>query len=150
MFMTNFQTKGDIFNELFIQQCPLNQNSSSLLFLISRCNTVLKNTEINSSQVWKIIRSLNSNKGHGWDSLSVCIIIICDAKIVKPFCLTYEKCLSTGKFPEIWKKANVLPIHKKESRQIKNKYRPISLSPICGKIFEQVIFGCINGHLTEN
>ena len=26
MFVTNFQTKADIFNELFVQQCSLNQN----------------------------------------------------------------------------------------------------------------------------
>ena len=36
--------------------------------------------------------------------------------------------------------ANVLPIQKKESRQIETNYRPISLLPICGKIFEKLIF----------
>ena len=58
--------------------------------------------------------------------------------------------LTTGKFPEMWKKANALPIHKKDSRQIKNNYRPISSLPICGKIFENFIFDCIYEHLTNN
>ena len=96
------------------------------------------------------VRSLDSNKAHGWDSFSISIIKICDAEIVIPFCLIYEKCLATGKFPEIWKKANVLPIHKKESRQVKNNYRPISLLPISGKIFEKLTFDCICEHLTDN
>ena len=39
--------------------------------------------------------------------------------MVIPLCIIYEKFLATGKFPEIWKKANVLPFHKKEGRQIK-------------------------------
>ena len=41
------------------------------------------------------------------------MIKICDAEIVIPLCLIYEKCSATGKFPEIWKKASVLPIHKR-------------------------------------
>ena len=142
LFFTNFQTTADIFNELFVQQCSLDQNNSALPRFISRCNTVLENIESNPSKVFKIVRSLDSNKAHGWDSLSMSMIKICDAEIVISLCLIYEKCLATEKFLEIWKKANVLPIHKKESRQIKNNYRPISLLPVCGKIFEKLIYEC--------
>ena len=46
LFVTNFQTKADIFNELFVQQCSLNQNNSALPRFFSRCNTVLENIEI--------------------------------------------------------------------------------------------------------
>ena len=150
MFVTNFQTKADIFNELFVQQCSLNQNDNVLPRFTSRCNRVLENFEIDPSKVLKIIRSLDSNKAHGWDSLSIRMIKICDAEIVVQLCMIYEKCLASGKFPETWKKANVLPIHKRESRQIKNNYRPISLLPICGKIFEKLVFDCIYEHLIEN
>ena len=117
LLVTNFQTKADIFNELLVQQCSLNQNNSALLRFISRCNTVLENIENDPSQVLKIIRSLDSNEAHGWDSLSISMIKICDAEIIIPLFLVYETCLATGKFSEIWKRANVLPIHKKESRQ---------------------------------
>ena len=126
-------------NKLFVQQCSLNQNNSAFPRFVSRYNTVLENTEIDPSKVLKIVRSLDSNKAHGWDSLSISMIKIRIAEIVIPLCLIYEKCLATGKFPEIWKKANVLRIHKKESRQVKNNYRPISLLPICGKIFKKLI-----------
>ena len=62
----------------------------------------------------------------------------------------------TGRFPSSWKKTNVLPIHKKENRQLKENYRPISLLPICRKIFEKVMFDaiyeylCVNQLLTPN
>ena len=78
------------------------------------------------------------------------MIKLCDDGIVKPLSLIYEKCLITGSFPDIWKKANVLPIHKKESRQVKRNYRPISLLPICGKIFEKVMFDVLYKHLSDN
>ena len=41
-------------------------------------------------------------------------------------------------------------IYKKESRQTKTNYRPISLLPVCGKIFEKVIFDAIYTHFSDN
>ena len=78
------------------------------------------------------------------------MIKICDIEIVKPLYLIYMKCLETGRFPSSWKKANVLPIHKKESRRLKKNYRPISLLSICGKIFEKLMFDAIYEFLCEN
>ena len=45
-----------------------------------------------------------------------------------------------GNFRIIEKKANVVPVHKKESKNLVKNYRPISLLPIFGKTFERVIF----------
>ena len=68
---------------------------------------------------------------------------ICDIEIVKLLYLIYMKCLETGRFSSSWKKANLLLIHKKENRQLTKNYTPISLLPICGKIFEKPIFDTI-------
>ena len=46
LFVTVFQTKADIFNELFDQQCSLSRNNSALPRFISRCNTVLEDIEV--------------------------------------------------------------------------------------------------------
>ena len=56
---------------------------------------------------------------------------IYDFAIVEPLSLIYEKCLESCKYLSLWKKANVLSIHKRESRQLKKNYRPISMLPIC-------------------
>ena len=58
-------------------------------------------------------------KADGWDDLSVSMLNVCDYSIVRPLCLIYKECLETGNFPMSWKNANVLPIHKKGSRQLK-------------------------------
>ena len=58
--------------------------------------------------------------------------------------------LGNRRFPSSWKKANVLLIHKKENRQLKKNYIPISLLPICGKIFEKLMFDPIYEFLCEN
>ena len=75
---------------------------------------------------------------------------ICDLAIVEPRSLIYEKCLESGKYSSLWKKVNVLLIHKKESRQLKKNYRPISMLPICGNLFEKLIFDEIYDHLAKN
>ena len=84
------------------------------------------------------------------------MIKMCDTSIVEPLCLIFENCLETGVYPSIWKKANVIPVHKKNSRQSKENYRPISLLPMFGKIFEKLIFDsmyehfCNHGLITPN
>ena len=52
----------------------------------------------------------------------------------------FKQALLTGVFLSEWKKGNIVPIHKKGDKQnIKNSW-PVSLLPICGKIFERPIF----------
>ena len=64
--------------------------------------------------------------------------------------ILYKECLETGRFLSSWKKADVLLIDKKENRQLKKNYRPISLLPNCGKIFEKLMFDTIYEHLCAN
>ena len=78
------------------------------------------------------------------------MIKICDTSIVEPLCLIFEKSLETGTYPSVRKKANIIPVHKKDSRLNKMNYRPISLLPIFGQIFEKVTFYEIYKHLCEN
>ena len=54
-----------------------------------------------------------------------------------------EGSLKKGILPEIWKKANVVPIHEKEDKTLIKGYCPISLLPIFGKIFERLIYNSL-------
>ena len=51
--------------------------------------------------------------------------------------------MKTGNFPSEWRKANVVPVHKKGNKQILENYRPVSLLPICGKILERLIYNSL-------
>ena len=62
--------------------------------------------------------------------------------------IIFNDCLNEGKFPHEWKKANVVHVHKK-GNSLKN-YRPISLLPICCKIFERLIYNEMFTFFTEN
>ena len=47
---------------------------------------------------------------------------------------------SNRNFPNSLKLADVTPVHKKEERTMKDKYRPVSILPPISKIFERNMF----------
>ena len=47
------------------------------------------------------------------------------------------------------KKSVICPIHKKGVKQIINNYGPVSLLPICGKIFQRLIFNYLFEYLEK-
>ena len=113
VFVTNFQMKANIFNDHFVEQCSLINNESTLPNFVSRCNSSLSDFEITGEEILSIIRSLDPKKAHGCDDLLTNMFKICGIEIVKPLYLIYMNCLEAGRFSSCWKKANVLPIHKK-------------------------------------
>ena len=93
---------------------------------------------INSSEekISRIILSLKSKTAHGCDGISINM----PPFVAKPLNLIFTRSLLEGKFPNVWKFANVRPLHKKDNREIKSNYRPISLLPVCGQIIEKIVF----------
>ena len=93
-----------------------------------------------TDNIEKIIVSLNPNKAHGHDNISIRMLKICGNTICKPLELIFKQALTTGVFPSEWKKGNIVPCYKKGDKQNIKNYRPVSLLPICGKFFERLIF----------
>ena len=81
---------------------------------------------------------------------SICMLKICGNFIYKTLQLTFRSCIENGKFPSEWKKANTVPVHKKGNKQTLENYCPVSLLPICGKVFERLIYNSLFEFLIEN
>ena len=54
--------------------------------------------------------------------------------------MIFEAALNGGVFPNVWKKGNIVPVHKKDLKAMLINYRPTGLNPIFAKIFEKNIF----------
>ena len=119
-----------------------------ILFQNKSINASLIN--ITTDQIIDIIKKYNANKAHCHDGISVTMLQICAPEVAVPLDIIFRKCVSTGMFPDSWKYANAQPIHKKDNRQHKSNYRPISLLPICGKILEKFIFNQVYSFLNTN
>ena len=63
----------------------------------------------------------------------------------------YNACLSLGYFPEVFKQAIVVMIHKKgKSKENPLNYRPISLLEPIGKVYETIINKRLKWYLEDN
>ena len=80
---------------------------------------------------------------------SIRMLKLSQKSILKPLKLIFKNCLRTRPFSDQWKKGNVVPIHKKGDKQLTESYRPVSLLPICGKVFERLIFNSLFHYFIE-
>ena len=67
------------------------------------------------------------------------MIKICDKSILKALILSFKKSSKSSYYPDIWKRSNIIPVHKKNDKRLVNNYQPIYLPPIFGKTFEKKI-----------
>ena len=147
-FVTDFKAKANIFNHFFSKQCTPLANGSKL----PENQVYLTNSRINSvpfsdDLVINIIRNLNVNKVHGHDDISIRMIKMCDESLLRPLSIIFCNSLKSSTYPTTWKKANIIPVHKKDDKQCVNNCRPVSLLLVFGKIFEKITFNEIYSFL---
>ena len=110
---------------------------------------------LRKDDILKIIRKLNVSKAHGHDDISIRMLKICDSVITEPLSIIFKNCIDCGVFPDTWEMSHIIPAHKKNDKRSLNNYCPVSLLPLCGKIFERIIFNVFlfledNSLLTPN
>ena len=115
-YVKNFQQKAKIFNDYFTEKCKIHDND-----FISRTDISISYLDVNTDQIVNIIQKYSAKKANGCDEISVTMLQLCATEVALPLCLIFQKCLSTGTFPDLWKRANVQPIlnKKKTENQIK-------------------------------
>ena len=145
-FVSDFSVKTNLFNDFFASICTPIKNSSVLPPLTYRTNKKLNSLRISEQDI------PDSSKAHGYDNLSIKMIKFWEESItipLKPLKIIFEEYFC-GVFPKLWKKANVVPVHKKEDKTLVKNYRLISLLPIFSKIFERVIYSSIFNYFISN
>ena len=150
LFVTDLTEKAQIFNDYFILQCTTIDTGSEIPQDTPATTTLINDFVISEEKILNIIKSLNPNKAHGWDEISVRMIKLSDVSLVLPLKIIFTNCLRRGLFPEIWKYANVVPVHKKNEKNLKENYCPISLLPIFGKMLEKLIYDSLYSHLMSH
>ena len=127
--VTNIQMKANIFNKFFADQCtPLKNNSSLPVNQIFLTQSRLTSIDFDKDEL---------------DDISIRMIKICAKSLIKPLTFLFKTSFRSSHYPDIWKKSNIIPVHKKNDKRLVNNCRPISLLPVFGKIFEKIIFNKI-------
>ena len=150
-FSRNFKEKAELFNSFFAKQCSIIDNGSEIpSFLHPKTDKSLSNITFTEKDIENVIQNLDSNKVHGHDMISIRMLKICVKSIIKPLLIIFKKCIEKSCFPNEWKKANFVPVHKKNDKQLLKKYRPISLLPICGKVLERLLDNSVFEFFIQN
>ena len=148
--ITDFNEKANLFNKYFSSQCnPLPNDSKLPENQTYITETKLSSFNIEDEDIYKIIKTLDINKAHGHDEVSIRMLKLCDKSIVKPLSIIFNNCKLKNTLPNLWKKANVVPIHKKGEKDLIKNYRLVSLLPIFGKIFERLIFNSLFKYMVK-
>ena len=134
----------------FSRQCKLLVNDSSIPVFEFLTNERLELLVFNENDILTLLCNLDIDKASGPDGISCHMLRICDDAVVLPLYIIFQNILSSSIFPDLWKLANVTPVFKKEDKQLIKNYRPISLLPICGKIFEKIAFNNLYSYLNTN
>ena len=103
-----------------------------------------------SSDIIKIIKGLKSGTSVRIHNIPLKLVIMSAEVIANPLTkLINTTMLEDLIFPNIEKDASVTPVFKKEDRQIKINYRPISVLNIFSKIFERFLLNQMLPLLTK-
>ena len=135
----DFKEKTELFNDFFTRQCSIVNNNSKLPSVLNKkmCQS-LSTVGFSTNDILKIIGNLDPNKAHGHNIMSIRMLNICDKCICKPLGIIIRSCLQNGMFSSEWRKANVVPVFKKNDKQVEKKSRIISLVSVPRKIFERL------------
>ena len=95
----------------------------------------------------KLLSNIDPSKAHGPDNLLARFLKEVRCEIAPTLTLIFQASLDQGTLPEVWKQATVVPVFKKGSRTDPCNFRPISLTCICTKILEHIIYSNVSKHL---
>ena len=86
-------------------------------------------------------------KSCGPDNIPARILKFCCEEIAPILTVIFTQSLNLGDLPEDWLIGNITPIFEKGDRANPTNYRPISLTSICCKVLEHILYHTITEHL---
>ena len=98
----------------------------------------------------KIITDLPAKTSVGCDGLSTKLLKIMKNELADPLSILVNQSFSSGTFPDLLKKAKVIPIFKKGDESLVTNYRPISILPALSKVFERIMHDQLTIYFENN
>lgn len=91
------------------------------------------------NEVGSILNSLHDDCAVGWDTISAKVLKMARSSLIPVLTHIFNLCLSSGTFPEVFKRSVIHPIYKSGERDCVSNYRPISVLTATSKILEKII-----------
>ena len=118
--------------------------------ITKRTESVFKFQSVTNMDVEKIIKSIKRSKATGIDDLPPGLVTDAAYVLSVPLSHIINLSLDTGQFPQEWKAAKIIPLHKSGSKTNFDNYRRISVLPIVSKVIEKIVHRQLMNFLDEN
>ncbi|CAH2104164.1 unnamed protein product [Euphydryas editha] len=107
----------------------------------------LSKIKFGEQEIKRAIKKLDIFKGAGPDEIPPIFVKRCGPTLALPLSILFNRSLHDGVFPELWKKAKIVPVYKKgDNKNVKN-YRPVSILSCIFKLFESLVCPIVTRHL---
>ena len=153
--ITDDNAMSNAMNDYF---CSIGQNIANTMnsgntdfrqYLQNRIQNTFYLKPIIPNDVLKEIDKLKTKKSSGPDNLPNKIIKESKYNLIEPLTILYNSVFLHAKYPDKWKLAKVIALHKKGSLSLPENYRPISLLDCFGKILERLIYKQMFSFITK-
>ncbi|MCG8096842.1 MAG: hypothetical protein JAZ17_25000 [Candidatus Thiodiazotropha endolucinida] len=141
--------KATIFNNYFQSQSTVDDDNKPIPNLAPPVNT-LSSITIQQDDVFSVLKSLPTGKACGPDQVNNRVLKECAQQLSAPLTELFNYSLSTSTMPDMWKRANVTPIHKKDDKTLVENHRPISLLSSIGTSLEKIVHKYLHNFLIAN
>ena len=115
---------------------------------IMNCSLALHTTS--PSEIEAIIRSIPNKTSYSHDKISNVILKSLNEAILLPLCRIFNQSISEGRFLDLMKLAEVVPLYKSKEMDIILNYRPISLLITTLKVLKKIIYKRVYSYLESN
>ena len=94
---------------------------------------------VSSECIEKYILKLQTKKAIGHDGIHPMFLKLSSCSLSPSLSFIFNKCISSGIFPNSLKMAEICPVFKKKDSLLKENYRSVNLLVVVSKVFERVM-----------
>ena len=125
-----------------------NKSADLTNFPIQKQKMVLQET--NADEVFEAVRQIKNKNSCDMFELSSSLLKAVNPATCELLASVFNKCVEKTYSPNYLKTAKVIPIFKSGEKDNPQNYRPLSLLPVIGKVFEKLIYARINCFLVQH
>ena len=149
-FVNDDYMKCQVFNDFFASVFTQDNGETPAVTSRVPSSTKLSSISFTPQVVYSALKKLKPSTSVGPDGIPNIFLKNCSIALAVPLCHIYDTSFKNQQLPDVWKLANVVPVHKKGSKAEPNNYRPISLTSTCCRVMERIINKELLTYLEQN
>jgi len=115
-------------------------------------DSAMSEINISANGIKSLLDRLKPHKATGPDNVSARFLKEFSSEITPALTLIFKTSLRQGSLPEDWLHAYIVPAYKggNKDKNLPENYRPVSLTSICCKTLEHIVYSNVMSHLNKN